>query len=298
MGRSGWTGRSGWLSLVLCSLLAALGFVSSFGATPSAQQSDTHVGYSYDLASPTFGFSHSLLVEHAAVYAETDHPRRRPVTASRESSDVKRGFVVAAKSGDEFVDLASASRRRHILDGEVRPNGSFGGGHRPGTGFPNKSEFPAGWSDDRIMHAIFGRCDRPIPDLASGQQAGGLLRQRDSRRHRHRSPHPQQPDLDRIPHERPKECSMSPEEYLGAVKAVAWQAGEHLPAERLVDVHSLIDHGEPAEGLCSLAWAIVTERVRVPADLIDAIYEYTADLVDEEFMPPDLRDFEVSDQGG
>ena len=61
---------------------------------------------------------------------------------------------VAAKSADDFVDLASASRRSHILNGEVRPNGSFGGGHRPGTGFPNKSEFPAGWSDDKIMHSI------------------------------------------------------------------------------------------------------------------------------------------------
>lgn len=55
----------------------------------------------------------------------------------------------AAKGADEFVDLASAARRRHILDGEVRPNGSFGGGHRAGNGFPGKSEFPRGWSDGK-----------------------------------------------------------------------------------------------------------------------------------------------------
>ena len=36
----------------------------------------------------------------------------------------------------------------------MRPNGTFGGGHRPGTGFPGKSEFPAGWSDEKIMHEI------------------------------------------------------------------------------------------------------------------------------------------------
>ncbi|PZE39357.1 EndoU domain-containing protein [Curtobacterium sp. MCPF17_031] len=41
-----------------------------------------------------------------------------------------------------------------MLDGEVRGDGSFGGGHRQGTGFPGKSEFPASWSDGRIIHDI------------------------------------------------------------------------------------------------------------------------------------------------
>ncbi len=56
--------------------------------------------------------------------------------------------------GDDLVDLALPARRRHILDGEVRPNGTHGGGHRGGTGFPGKSEFPTHWSDDEIMHHI------------------------------------------------------------------------------------------------------------------------------------------------
>ena len=50
---------------------------------------------------------------------------------------------------DDVVDLANAQRRRHILDGDAT-----GGGHRPGTGIPGKSEFPQGWSDDKIMHEI------------------------------------------------------------------------------------------------------------------------------------------------
>jgi EndoU nuclease-like protein len=45
--------------------------------------------------------------------------------------------------------VVSASRRVHILDGDAR-----GGGHRPGRGIPGKSEFPPGWSDDRIIEAI------------------------------------------------------------------------------------------------------------------------------------------------
>ncbi|MEH2922800.1 EndoU domain-containing protein [Samsonia erythrinae] len=50
---------------------------------------------------------------------------------------------------DEYVDLATPKRRQHILDGDAT-----GGGHRPGTGIPGKSEFPQGWSDDKIMHNI------------------------------------------------------------------------------------------------------------------------------------------------
>lgn len=83
---------------------------------------------------------------------------------------------------------------------------------------------------------------------------------------------------------------MTPEEYVGRVRAIAWRGAEYVPVAQLEEVHRLIDHGEPAEGLCSLAWAIVNAQVSVPADLIEAIYEYTADLVDDEFMPPGLRE--------
>ena len=47
-----------------------------------------------------------------------------------------------------YVDLASADRRTHILDGDAT-----GGGHRwPGA--DGKSAFPKDWSDDKIMHEI------------------------------------------------------------------------------------------------------------------------------------------------
>lgn len=71
--------------------------------------------------------------------------------------------------------MASASRRSHILDGEVRPNGSFGGGHRPGTGFPNKSEFPAGWSDDKIMHSISDIATDPSLIWRAGNKPGDFF---------------------------------------------------------------------------------------------------------------------------
>lgn len=44
-------------------------------------------------------------------------------------------------------------RRTHILDGDPPPK--KGGGHRFGTGNPDKSEFPAvGWTDDRIVAEV------------------------------------------------------------------------------------------------------------------------------------------------
>jgi hypothetical protein len=40
-------------------------------------------------------------------------------------------------------------RTKHILDGD-----KWGGGHRHGTGRPGKTEFPAGWDDDKIMKNV------------------------------------------------------------------------------------------------------------------------------------------------
>ncbi|HET8970953.1 MAG TPA: EndoU domain-containing protein [Candidatus Nanopelagicales bacterium] len=63
-------------------------------------------------------------------------------------------ILADAHPSPEYVNLASPARTSHILDGEVRPNGTYGGGHRAGTGFPSKSEFPASWSDGKTMHNI------------------------------------------------------------------------------------------------------------------------------------------------
>jgi hypothetical protein len=49
---------------------------------------------------------------------------------------------LAVESADDFVGLASASRRSHILDG-----------HRYG-GEAGNTWFPKGWSDNKIMHSI------------------------------------------------------------------------------------------------------------------------------------------------
>ncbi|HVD89888.1 MAG TPA: EndoU domain-containing protein [Jatrophihabitantaceae bacterium] len=45
----------------------------------------------------------------------------------------------------------SPARRVHILDGD---GDGVGGGHAPGTGLPNKTEFPEAWDDDVIIGRI------------------------------------------------------------------------------------------------------------------------------------------------
>jgi Bacterial EndoU nuclease len=61
----------------------------------------------------------------------------------------------APQTGGEGVEPAperitvSPDRRRHILVGD-----KTGGGHRPGLGIPGKSEFPEGWTDDKIISEI------------------------------------------------------------------------------------------------------------------------------------------------
>lgn len=71
-------------------------------------------------------------------------------------------------------------RRVHILDGDAR-----GGGHRPGRGLPNKSEFPRGWSDDAIIEAIEDVANDPASSrrteadgrtVLTGRRGGVLVR--------------------------------------------------------------------------------------------------------------------------
>lgn len=97
--------------------------------------------------------------------------------------------------------------------------------------------------------------------------------------------------MDGLPDERAEEPVTTPEEYLGRVRATVRWAERYIPADRIEEVHQLIDHGEPAEGLCSLAWVIVNEQTKVPLDLIQAILRHTDGLIDDEFMPPNLDDY-------
>lgn len=82
-----------------------------------------------------------------------------------------------------------------------------------------------------------------------------------------------------------------PEDYLGRVQAIVWDVSKYVSEAGIRRVQHLVDHGEPAEGMCALAWIIVNEQRRVPANLIRDIRSHAAGLVDEEFMPENLDDY-------
>lgn len=77
----------------------------------------------------------------------------------------------AVRRFDDYVDLTTAERRRHILDGDA-----FGGGHRAGTGRKGKSEFPSEWSDDRVMHEISDVATDPSSATQPGRGGRSVVR--------------------------------------------------------------------------------------------------------------------------
>jgi hypothetical protein len=138
-----------WITLVV---LAIAAFAVQATGTTSARAAT----FVYDApAAPR-------AVVHEVVAAEPGLPQvvrslegsASPLGEARGTSTTPLSTFVATNTVDDLVDLTTPGARSHILDGEVRPNGTYSGGHRPGTGFPGKSEFPSGWSDGRILHEI------------------------------------------------------------------------------------------------------------------------------------------------
>src|SRR6266511_4149120 len=94
--------------------------------------------------------------------------------------------------------------------------------------------------------------------------------------------------MDSLSDEPPDESLSRHDEYLGRVRGLVISLWGILTAEESDRVEHLIDHGEPAEGMLTLAWIIVKEGKRVPAEAIAAIRELSRGLVPEEYMPPTL----------
>lgn len=82
------------------------------------------------------------------------------------SSEADPGDSRGNRSGWDSIDAekrppaedieVSPKSRMHILDGDKN-----GGGHRPGTGKPGKTEFPASWDDDKIIEKVTDVARRP-----------------------------------------------------------------------------------------------------------------------------------------
>ena len=79
------------------------------------------------------------------------------------------------------------------------------------------------------------------------------------------------------------------EAYLGRVHGLRIALADLLPSGAFAQADSLIEHGEPAEGVCYLGWALHNAGVQAPDWAVRDVQELTAGLVDPEDLPPEFR---------
>ena len=77
--------------------------------------------------------------------------------------------------------------------------------------------------------------------------------------------------------------------HLGRVNGLRVALADALPPDAFAQADSLIEHGEPAEGVCYLAWALHNAGVPAPEWAVRDVQELTEGLVDPEDLPPDFR---------
>ena len=80
--------------------------------------------------------------EVTKTFQDFNHERRDQIEAMAIATAGDRALGV-------YINLLDARAQGHVLEGDAT-----GGGHRAGTGIPGKSEFPATWSDDKVLHYI------------------------------------------------------------------------------------------------------------------------------------------------
>jgi EndoU nuclease-like protein len=87
--------------------------------------------------------------------SEQDGDHQSEANAAREG---KSGWdAIEAEKRPALDSLrVTPDRETHILDGDA-----YGGGHRHGTGRPGKTEFPASWSDEKILNSLLDVASRP-----------------------------------------------------------------------------------------------------------------------------------------
>ena len=92
----------------------------------------------------------------------------------KEPGDGKKaedGLKADGANSEDKPSLLDPKGETHVLDGD-----KTGGGHRSGTGKPGKSEFPSGWSDDRIKGEISDVATDPASSRAPGRGGREVVR--------------------------------------------------------------------------------------------------------------------------
>lgn len=62
-----------------------------------------------------------------------------------------------------------------------------------------------------------------------------------------------------------------------------------VPAIQLADARSLLDHGEPAEGVAILAWVLDQQGVPVTTGIAATVRRLTVELIDPKDLPAQFR---------
>lgn len=78
------------------------------------------------------------------------------------------------------------------------------------------------------------------------------------------------------------------DDYLGNVHGIVIAASDHLTTEQQQEVWHLIDYGEPAEALRTLAWIISDEKLMVDRLIVMGIRRLTNGLINLSDLPADL----------
>lgn len=146
-------------------LLALLVIVVTVGggllcAAPAGAITSTR--HTYDAAIYVYDAPAGLVSPHAEPNQSRVSPPG-PSVATRRLSASARDDGVAAKTGDEFVNLASQARTTQILQGDATGGGHFWPG---GAG---KTSIPQSWSGRRVMHEISDVATDPASVFTPGR---------------------------------------------------------------------------------------------------------------------------------
>jgi len=94
----------------------------------------------------------------AAGEARTDAPAKARTDVPAEERTDRSGWDTVDSGQRPPLDAIRITPERtvHVLEGD-----KTGGGHRHGTGKPGKTEFPAGWNDEKIIDSALDVARKP-----------------------------------------------------------------------------------------------------------------------------------------
>jgi Bacterial EndoU nuclease len=96
--------------------------------------------------------------QRAPAKARTDAPAEARPDAPGEARTDRSGWDAIDSGQRPPLDAIRITPERivHVLEGD-----KTGGGHRHGTGKPGKTEFPAGWNDEKIIDSALDVARKP-----------------------------------------------------------------------------------------------------------------------------------------